>query len=121
MILVAIVPVVSQNEIGSDLLLQSLENRLDLRPLVREKAISKLLHDDSRPPRAFEKHRRAAPGFPFTGSRGRKDHPIELDGLRLFDEREDKAAATDFNIVRMRAKTENAEFAASRAEIKRAH
>ena len=80
-ILMTVVPVVREDEIRIGFLLQLLEDRLDVSAFVRKESISKLLGNDSRSTGAFEKQPGASSRFQLARAGGRKDDPIDVDGL----------------------------------------
>src|SRR5215469_2120744 len=122
-ILMEIVAMVSEDEIGLKIALDRLHEFLDGPPLVREKTVAKASNYNARPSRCLEKQPRGLAGFSFSLRRGTENDPVELE-IGIFPRQaKNRAAATDLNIVAVRAKTQNlanSSLCIAQAQIKHA-
>jgi hypothetical protein len=121
MILVQIVTLVREDEIGRDVLLQPLEEFLHVSADVREETVLEVGHDDLRAADALEKGLRAATSFSGTVSVGAQDDPPDVKVCVSLRQAEDRPAAPDFDVVCVRADSKNALERPVRPECKCEH
>src|SRR5215831_9070807 len=92
MILVKVVPIMSEYEIRGHGTLEVLERLLDQPPLIRQEAVSELLRFDARAASAPQERLRALERLPLAGRVGREDDPGERRGIRIVDQPEHRPA-----------------------------
>ncbi|HQK17298.1 MAG TPA: hypothetical protein PLJ27_07585, partial [Polyangiaceae bacterium] len=108
MVLVQVMTVVRENDVGLENALQLLEGVLDFRADVREVAVPKSLGDD-RLLRAFsQKHLRALDRFLGPRGLGAENDPVNLRAFQFREQTEDCSAAADLDIVAMRPEKQQA-------------
>src|SRR5450432_3466497 len=103
MVLVQIVAVVAQNEIGILGFLELLEKILDVGAHVRKKTLAKTLHGDPGFTGCGEKIASAGPGFDLALGGGRENDPVNARSRVLGEHAEHGAATTDLDVVAVSA------------------
>ena len=106
-VLVPVVPVVGEDEVGRALALERLERLLHRRAGVGQEPVPELVHDDARARHARQEGR--CGGARLGGPRRRRaeDHPRHLD-VPEGGEAEHRAAAADLDVVAVGAEREDA-------------
>src|SRR4051812_29553928 len=107
MILVRIFAAMREDQVGRYFPLQLLEDGLDFSAVERQEAIGKALEQRFPAESAAGKQFGSPQGLGPPDAVSRKHHPAERTRGMLFGEPEDCAAATDFDVVRMAAETQN--------------
>ncbi len=107
MILVKIMPVVGQNQIGSKLFFQPFEINFDARMERRKIAIAET--PNYQPLRLYpvEKQRRRFGSLPLSDGSGTEHLPMNLATRLLSQEAKNRATASDFNVVTVRAQAKH--------------
>ena len=107
-VLVAILPVVGEDQIRFDLFLQLLKNFFDGRALEREKTVPEILNEYLRCAGPLQQGADACLCLAASWRRTTEDHPVNLQTWKLANQFQYGAAATNFDIIGMRAKAEDA-------------
>src|SRR5688572_11954327 len=105
-VLVPVIPIVGEDQIRIDVLLELLEELLDVGSLVREKAVPEIRHDDLLLFGALKEKGRAGAGFPLTFPWGAEHHPRHMQVATRAKQLRDRPAAANFDIVRMSPQTQ---------------
>src|SRR4029077_17361808 len=107
MILVPVCSIVGEDHVRRYSLLQFFEKLLDFFPFIRKKAIAEVLDDDLLMICAFEEKGCAVKRLTFALSPGTKDNPKKLRVGMLGKHPKDCPAATNFNVIRVRAEAQD--------------
>ena len=121
MVLMFVVAVVAEDQVGLTELFQRFEEVFDLSTDEGQVTLAKAPDDDIRIRRAGEKVRGAAPSFFLARPRCREDDPAHLRARILGKQTQQGTAATDFDIVAMGIQTQDVHWRPPRVEGERHH
>jgi len=107
MILVQVHPIVSEDQIRVKIFFQSLEEFLDLAPLIRKEPVPIVFHNDFVTSGPFQKEPSRLQSFPATGRSGAKYNPGNLQARILVEKTQNRPATTDLDIVAVSTKAQN--------------
>src|SRR6266850_2334287 len=107
MILVQVVAVVRKNQIRGDLLLQVFEKFFYLGANIRKKTVFEVADHDFRRCRFLKKEIRASTRLNCSLRIRADDEPVNATPIMAFEQLQNGPAATDLDVVAMRAQTQN--------------
>src|ERR1700690_562881 len=107
MVLVAVMPVVSQDKVGREPLLQSLKILLDRSPVIGKEAVPEILDNNFSFPRLLKEEIRALERFFLTLPTRAQDYPVNFQACIFLEPAKNGSSATDFNVVGVGAEAED--------------
>src|ERR1700693_1172342 len=107
MVLVTVVTIMSEDDVRRKPFLEVFEVFFDLGSAVRKKTIAKIFDYDCLLARSLQKQSGAFEGFFLPYAAGTQHDPVEFQIGVLLEPAKNGAAATDFNIIGMRAQAQD--------------
>src|SRR5947208_1015975 len=107
MVLMPVIAIMGQDNVGRETFLERLNVLLDRRSVVREETVAETFHQNLAFSRALKKETSALKRFFFPLSVRTQNHPGNFQLWMFLEPAEDRASAADLNIVGVGTQTQN--------------